>query len=322
MYIRKMEQQFAYVIQKSTHLGADKHSLKIEHALDDKLVGLEHQIAVKECGKRLGRYLRTVERVGMISDIKPVNIENYLKVRAQTAGINTIDKEKSYLRKIEKCVQSVYRIKTEWAIDSIKIETRDSSYKKDLVFSRSERDAILEKMRTQRSTAWRCVDIGSRVGLRIRECSHLRINSVFPVTGVGQYGHGFVRVIKGPDGGAKGGRPRDIPILTEKDRIEIKAILDGIGDKATFVTEKKDGSRLKTKSVEKQLRNAVIAAGLYEKGNLEHALRKGVAQQVYDKERTSGKDKRQALKTVDAFLGHGDRKNDHKLHNTYVHNQW
>lgn len=322
MKTRKLEAQIAYVVQQSTHLGADKRSLKAQGALDNKIVGMNHQKAIWEAGQRLGQYMRVTEGVRMLRDITPAQMERYLQARAKTASAVTIAKEKSYLRKLEVCAQAVFRIKTNWGIDKAQVSTRGSAYSKTVALPRETQEKIMDAMRGQRSSSWRCVDIGRRAGLRINECCHLQKSNVITTPGTGKYGYGFIRIIAGPEGGAKGGRPRPAPFLSESDRQAAKRILDGITDASPFVSSSKTGGQLKARSVAKQLRTAMKTAGAYTKGNLEHAMRKEYAQTVYDLERHSGQDKRHALLAVDAALGHGDRKNDVRLHSTYVHNQW
>ena len=87
---------------------------------------------------------------------------------------------------------------------------------------------------TQKSNAWKGVDIGGRLGLRVEEASLMKIERFhFHPCPENRYGFGFYDLQCGD--GSKGNRPRIVPIHTAEDRDRIQEILTGLGRSSGYV---------------------------------------------------------------------------------------
>lgn len=319
---RPISAQMNYAINEAIHIGASKRAIRGEGRLDSVIVGVDHLDGVRDAGKRLATYAKN-QGIKKLYEIKPETITGYLAERGKTCAATTMRKEVSYVKKLEHVVRAAMpHSSIDWGTS--KLNSNDVPHKTDktvktLVIPRELRESIVDQMEGQRSKAKIAVDIGGRIGCRAKECGHLDYDKMYPDAPKNdpknRYGFGYIDIPAGPAGGAKGGRARSIPIVCKEDQDRIRELKQG---NSGYVM----GKPVQGQAIIKQIRIAMEKMGIYGKykHNMEHAIRKGFAQEVYDIERRNGASKTVALDIVNNALGHGDGRRE--LDDTYVANQW
>lgn len=298
--------------------GQSKRAYKYDHHMktDYKIFSYAEKDAMHEIGKNLAKYVHKKFGINYVRDIKQEHIQDWLDNKALTSSQNTLNRYDSAIRKLEQiCVKhfgSGNNPEThfKWNTDKIIIPESQSSvsYKKTLSmdFNTSRKLIDYFKSDNKKSDVWRSVILSSYAGLRVEETSKLRVERIhIEPSKHGEYG--YIEIRKGD--GSKGNRPRIIPITnkTTADML-LSVIADRENGEYIVRNSKSPHSPLKQGSITKALERALFDLKLtHYKGNLNHAMRKNWAQNMYDEYRKSHT-KEETIRYVNTILGHGEQR--------------
>jgi len=153
--------------------------------------------------------------------------------------------------------------------------------------------------------------------MRARETTCLKVENVHFAKG--EFGLGWVQILKGPAGGAKGGRPRRIPIMDQEAQDALKAVVAGKKpDDYIAISEK--GGKMGPDNVERAICAALKARfGDIYLYNDAHGMRKTFAQRYYDIIREKH-DKKETVAKTNSVLGHGYNRGEQGI-KSYVANR-
>ena len=122
-------------------------------------------------------------------------------------------------------------------------------------------------------------------------------------------------------GGAKGDRPRIIPIISIEAQQALRKAAAG-KQPADYIASKEDGRKMTADNVQRALREWMDkAVGRKYKGNRCHGMRKTWAQSYYDLLRKNGCTKAEAISKTNAVLGHGTNRGPSGI-KMYVARMW
>ena len=163
------------------------------------------------------------------------------------------------------------------------------------------------------------MELSRLLGMRVEQTVNARANR-FHFESSKDYPFGYVEIRKGD--GAKGNRPRLIPIQTKEQLETLKSLCADRTGNDFIVQKSKIGNQpLEKKSVSKSFNRALKTLGLEQyKGNLNHALSKDWAQRSYDLYRESHT-KSESVRYVNRILGHGEERSLSELSH-YVSKIW
>lgn len=322
---RSIKNQLIHAISMSATPGESKRSYMRGHEGDTgaNVYSVSHYNNLAKFATAFDGWIREAHpEVKRVRDINPVILQDYMQYKAQTCNYNTLQKNISYIHKLDVIVSAQYG--GSWHSDRVSIPAlspdRTEGQIRGRVATQTDYRILLAAMRSGgRSEAWKSLPLSRYAGFRVNETANVRFGRLVE-TG-GRWGCGYV-VLQGREDGTKGGRWRTIDILDPEAREALRDVFDGKrhGD---YVISQPDGTPLKTDSVMAAFRRAKEKAG-YDKNewNYEghHAFRRLLAQESYDAIRCGGGSRREAEDYANRQLGHGKHRDDDT--DSYVKSRW
>ena len=227
----------------------------------------------------------------------------------------------SRIKKLEICCKHVYfrdKDNFNWDMENIIVpkSTKEVKHKKDKPIPVDIAKAAITDLEKKASEAVNGVKASFCTGMRAEETTCLKVKNIHFTKG--EFGFGWIQIVRGPDGGAKGGRPRKIPILDKADQDMLKSVVAGKKPDDYIVVSER-GDKMEPGTVSSAFCEALKERHgdtyLY---NALHGLRKTWAQRYYDITREKY-DKKQAIAKTNAVLGHGYKRGPQGIKN-YVKN--
>ena len=234
-------------------------------------------------------------------------IQAYFNSKANNWSDETMWTNYSRIKKLEKCCQHIYfrdKDKFDWDMKNVFVpkSTKEVKHRKDKPIPMEASRIILADMRENRSETVNAATLSVYLGMRVGETTCLKVENVHFTKG--EFGLGWIQIIKGPEGGAKGGRPRRIPIMDQEVQDALKFIFAGKKPE-DYVVISSQGGKMGPNNVEKALCTALKARfGDIYLYNDAHGMRKTFAQRYYDVCREKY-DKKQSVSKTHKVLGHG-----------------
>ncbi len=324
---RSLNSQFSYAIGESCAFSQSKRSAKY-----DKISNVNHKIFsfsyfsdISETSSNFAQYVKAYySDVKRATDITTSLVESYLIYKSESVSDNTINKIYNHIAKLEKCCKKAFSSGAiNWDLTKVAIPLSKSSnaYGKDSPMSMDTINDLLNclKASNRRGNAWKSVILSAWAGLRVNETTHIVAKNV-DLTG-GMYGFGTVTISRGPSGGAKGGRYREVPVLDIKAQTMLKSAIEGL-ESDDYVVARIDGKQISSSTVTDIISDALKKIGQHDKGNINHAMRKTFAQMYYDFCRNDLQlGMQESIARVNIALGHGRNRGKSGI-NTYVDNIW
>ena len=296
---------------------ADKFNTAIDTSW--KIYSTTSKRDMLDLARDLGKYLMAEHpAVKRAFQINGEIVQAYIDSKAPTCVDKTLRKIISRVGKLERCCIHAYRGSGfDWQTDKIaKPEsTKNAAFIKDTPVPLTVSIAILAACERKRSQAAGAICLSAYAGMRANETVNLKAGNVH-FTG-GEFGHGWIEVVKG----AKGGRPRIIPIINPQAKEAIRKAAAGKAPEQ-YIAARRDGGKMTPDNVQRILRELMDAKyGNKYKGNRCHGMRKTWAQMYYDTVRGSGCTRKQAIEKTNEVLGHGSKRGVEMV-KMYVANIW
>ena len=320
---RSIVKQFEHAVHECFTPGHSKRTDKFNPEIDTswKIYSLSSRRDMLDLAKDFGKFVKENHPgTNKAYAIGKTEIQEYLSTKAATCVDKTLDKIISRLAKLEKCCKHTYTGSDfTWRVDySMKPEsTKNADFVKDTPVPVEVSKAAIEALSLKKSEVYRAVILSAHCGMRAEETTGLKAENVH-FTG-GQFGLGWVEIVKGA--GAKGDRPRIIPIISRDAQQAIKKAAEGksTGD---YVAATKNGEKMTADNVQRTLREWMDKEyGTAYKGNRCHGMRKTWAQAYYDIVRNGGYTKTEAISKTNQVLGHGKDRGPGGI-KTYVARMW
>ena len=234
-------------------------------------------------------------------------IQAYLNLKPANWSQDTFSTNYSRIKKLEICCKHVYFRDSEkfnWSMCDVVVpeSTKDAEHKKDTPIPMEVSRVIIADMQGKRSETGNAATLSAYLGMRAKETTCLTVQNIHFEKG--EFGFGWVQIVKGPAGGAKGGRPRVIPIIDEEAQDALKSVVAG-KKPDDYVAISERGGKMGPDNVERAICDALKArfgdTYLY---NDAHGMRKTFAQRYYDIIRERH-DKTRTVSKTNMVLGHG-----------------
>ena len=229
--------------------------------------------------------------------------------------------------KLEKCCIHISCLKNKekfnWDTSNVIVpkSTKEIKYSKDKPIPMEAARLIIADMKEKRSEAVNAAVLSAYLGMRARETTCLKVENVHFTDG--EVKLGWVQIVKGPAGGAKGGKARVIPIMDQEAQDALKAAVAGKKPEdyvAAKEPDKSGSTKMSPDNVERAIREALQArfgnTYLYNDG---HGMRKTFAQRYYDVTREKC-DKKKTISKTNLVLGHGKNRGEQGIED-YVANR-
>lgn len=320
---RSIAKQLEHAVHQCFTPGHSKRTDKFNPNIDTgwKIYSLSSQRDMLDLAKDFGKFIkRKYPAANKAYQIQPSEIQEYLNKKAATCVDKTLDKIISRLGKLEKCCKHAYPGSDfAWSVDGCMKppSTKNADFVKDTPVPMNVSKAAIEALSLKKSEVYRAVILSSYCGMRSEETTCLKAGNVH-FSG-GEFELGWVEIVKG--GGAKGDRPRTIPIISVEAQQALKKAVENKrpGD---FVAAKNNGGKMTADNVQRALREWMDKeySGRY-KGNRCHGMRKTWAQTYYDIVRKGGCTKAEAVSKTNQVLGHGKKRGPGGI-KTYVARMW
>ena len=324
--VRTLSYALNHAIQENFCPGESKRSAKfqLQGKTDNKIYSYSHKDSLHSTAKDFANFTKEIFGIRAVYEIDPKHIAAYIEHKAKTCNEKTLLKVSSHLAKLELCCKCTYSSeKINWDVKEviIPVSANNSGITKDKPMDWETSQKIIDYMTRPgtHSEAYRSLELSRLLGMRVEETVNARANR-FHFEPSKDYPFGYVEIRKGD--GAKGNRPRLIPIQTKEQLEALKLLCAGRTGNDFIVQKSKIGNQpLEKKSVSKSFNRALKSLGLEQyKGNLNHALRKDWAQRSYDLYRETHT-KSESVRYVNRILGHGEERSLSELSH-YVNNIW
>ena len=301
-----------------------KRADKFNHAIDTswKIYANSSFDDMRDLAKNLGAFIREhYPDKTRAYQIDRDTIQAYFNSKPDNWADKTMWTNYSRIKKLELCCKHVFfRDKGKFNFDMENIivpkSTKENAYKKDKPIPMEVADYAIAALEKKDSEAVNGVKLSYHAGMRVEETTCLKVENIHFTKG--EFGFGWIQIVRGPEGGAKGGRARRIPLLDQRAHDDLKTV---VADKnpGDYVVVSSTGGKMEPETVERALCTVLKekhgATYLY---NGCHGLRKTWAQRYYDITREKY-DKTRSIAKTNMVLGHGPNRGPSGL-KTYVKN--
>lgn len=295
---KNLKAQFHYVIENNFKPGMDKHSMKHQDYKSEvrgtKIFSYSDRQNLINTSAHLANWLKEAHpEVKMVRDIRSKHIQEYLNKNSVGWTKATVELRMSHLRKLETLANNTFKgSEVKFTHDLVKPAGNDPT--RIMPMSRSDYNRLLVAMKDSESAGKTAFELAGRFGLRVSETTKLQYRDITEK----EDGTMNLHIHN-----SKGGHSRDIQVGKPADIQYLKELVVGHqGDSIDRVVPIQDDS------VNKFINRTMEKAGIDEYRDAStsiHALRKMVAQELYDELRLEGKGRNEALDEVSKFLGHG-----------------
>jgi len=320
-----MRKQLEHAVYTCLAYGDSKRSDKFNDAIDTdwKLYSRTYKRDILDLARNFGKFLSTAyPSIKFAHQISGREIQAYLDSKAPTCTSGTLAKLHTHISKIENCCKQTYKkARFSWHTDTVTLpaSTKNADFVKDTPVPLEVSKTIIATLQGRRSEVSHAVTLSTYAGMRAEETTCMKVKNLH-LSG-GEFGFGYVTIAKGPEGGAKGGRPRTIPILNQEAQDALKSVTAGKAPEE-YVAAKADGTKMTPDNVQRSLREVMDKQfGHIYKGNRNHGMRKAWAQRYYDAVRNGGCTRKQAVEKTNEVLGHGSNRGEVMV-KMYVANIW
>lgn len=320
---RAIGKQLEHAVHACYTPGDSKRADKFNAAIDTswKIYSISSRRDMLDLAKDFGKFVKEeypeVNRAYLItSDV----LQAYVDKKAATCVDATLDKIISRLGKLERCCEHTYENSVfTWEVVDVQkpVSTKNADFVKDTPVPLEVSKKVIEALSQRKTEVYRAVILSTYCGMRAEETTGLKAGNVH-FTG-GEFSYGWVEIVKG--GGAKGDRPRIIPIISQEAQRALKTAVAG-KKSDEYVAAKDGGGKMTADNVQRTLREWMDKEyGRTYKGNRCHGMRKTWAQMYYDTIRKKGCSQKQAVEKTNVVLGHGSKRGVEMVR-MYVKNIW
>lgn len=298
---RNLKYQFLNAINSNFKEGMDKHSIKATGEMNNtRIFSYADRKNLIDVASNFSNYMKTnYSEVKQVKDVKADHIQSFLNSKANSCSNATLKQYESKFNKLENVVNNTYNINANYKGFVVPASTENTKIRNSAM-SREDFNKLQQSFSNSNSSAKTAIELTSRAGLRVSECTKLQGRDI-------DLNKGTIHVVDG-----KGGRDRDVTIR-EEDKQYFANLKASVGDRERICPVQSD-------SINKAIRRQMERLEMQNKytDTSIHCVRKMYAQEQYDNYREQGMEINQALGAVSVDLGHSE--NRLELMKSYVLN--
>lgn len=298
---RNLKYQFLNAINSNFKEGMDKHSIKANGEMNNtRIFSYSDRKNLIDVASNFSNFMKTnYSEVKQVKDVKADHIQSFLNSKANSCSNATLKQYESKFNKLENVVNNTYNINANYKGFVVPASTENTKIR-NTSMSRDDFNKLQQSFSNSNSSAKTAIELTSRAGLRVSECTKLQGRDI-------DLNKGTIHVIDG-----KGGRDRDVTIR-EEDKQYFANLKAQYGDTERICPVQSD-------SINKAIRRQMERLEMQNKytDTSIHCVRKMYAQEQYDHYREQGMEINQALGAVSVDLGHSE--NRLELMKSYVLN--
>lgn len=308
--MRKIKHQLMYALLLANHIGESKHAYQCEkghNKTKGRIYSIDTYQRIKKIIKSFSGFLEEYyPEVESAIQISQVHYQAFINKNIGNWTTKTAKDKKDSLKTISAIIDNAFGSNTEWR-DLIIPEGAKAFSIREGAMEREDFEKILNNLESNhpRSQAIKALYIVEKTGMRIKEITSLSYTNI-------DVSNMRINITEG----AKNGRKRVIPIKNEdmcfwmKMRDESEKYFRLTGN--PYVT-----CGVKRESIDKMIRISMREVGVSEKYcDTNHAIRKMVAEELYQGYKNQGLSKDEALGKVMNILGHSSTRKD--LRKVYI----
>lgn len=298
---RNLKYQFLNAINNNFKENMDKHSIKANNQMDNtRIFSYADRKNLIDVASNFSNFMKSnYSEVKQVKDVKTEHIQSFLNEKSNTCSTATLNQYQSKFNKLENVVNNTYNIDVNYrgfitplTVENTKI--RDSS------MSREDFNKLQQSFSNSSSSAKPAIELTSKCGLRVSECTKLQSRDI-------DLNKGVIRVIDG-----KGGRDREVKIR-EEDKQYFADLKAQYSDYERICPVKPDSIN---KAIQRKMERLDMK-DKYQDTSI-HCIRKMYAQEQYDRYREEGYEIKESLGKVSLDIGHSE--NRLELMKSYVLN--
>lgn len=298
---RNLKYQFLNAINSNFKEGMDKHSIKANGEMNNtRIFSYADRKNLIDVASNFSNFMKTnYKEVKQVKDVKADHIQSFLNSKANSCSNATLKQYESKFNKLENVVNNTYNINANYKGFVVPASTENTKIRNSAM-SREDFNKLQQSFSNSNSSAKTAIELTSRAGLRVSECTKLQGRDI-------DLNKGTIHVVDG-----KGGRDRDVTIR-EEDKQYFANLKAQYGDTERICPVQSD-------SINKAIRREMERLEMQDKytDTSIHCVRKMYAQEQYDHYREQGMEINQALGAVSVDLGHSE--NRLELMKSYVLN--
>lgn len=229
--IRTLSYAINHAIQENFCPGESKRSAKfqLQGETDNKIYSYAHKDGLHSTAKDFAKFIKENFGTRTVYEIDYKQLAAYLEHKAETCNEKTLLKTVSHLTKLELCCKCTYASKKiNWNTKElvVPISANNTGITKDKPMDWATSQKVIDYMTRPgtHSEAYRSLELSRLLGMRVEETVNARANR-FHFEPSKDYPLGYVEICKGD--GAKGNRPRVIPIQTTAQLEALKSLCSG-----------------------------------------------------------------------------------------------
>lgn len=286
---RNLKYQFLNAINSNFKEGMDKHSIKANGEMNNtRIFSYSDRKNLIDVASNFSNFMKTnYSEVKQVKDVKADHIQSFLNSKANSCSNATLKQYESKFNKLENVVNNTYNINANYKGFVVPASTENTKIRNSSM-SREDFNKLQQSFSNSNSSAKIAIELTSRAGLRVSECTKLQGRDI-------DLNKGTIHVVDG-----KGGRDRDVTIR-EEDKQYFANLKAQYGDTERICPVQSD-------SINKAIRREMERLEMQDKytDTSIHCVRKMYAQDEYDRLREKGNSISDSLKEVSVLLGHGE----------------
>lgn len=290
-----LKKQMTNLIEKNFYEGRDKHSDKKNGGTGThRLYSRADREALVDTACLFANWVKDSKLdIKNITDIKTEHVQTFLNEKSPGWSDATVKTHISRLKKLDRIFDNSISKYEKQVIGHV-VSPRASNETKcrSIAMSREDYTKLTDYASERKSHLKTALMVAGATGLRVSEIAKLKGTDYEPKSGV-------LSIVD-----SKGRRSRDI-VVPEAQRPVFEALRACVGEGRVCPVQHE--------SLSQALNRAMRACDLGEYINHKtgfHAIRKMVAQEMYDELKESGQSSKDAWDTVSVFLGHGKDRED------------
>ena len=290
--MKSIYNQFYFAVDSNFSERIDKHAYRKENGYEasDKVFSYSTRKQLLEGAKTFSNYIKENTDIKLVKNITADIINAYLDFKKEKGNTqNSIDTDAKIIKKLEILTEKTYNLKNlNWA-EKMEIPIAYQKNSEDrgakAQMSNTDLEKIISYCKEHKCQSTYSIQLESFLGIRVREIVLIKLKDI-------DYDKNTVKIT------GKGNKEITRTLTSEQMQL-IKEIQAQKYDKDKLFN-------IKDATVNAQLRK--IEDRLKLERHSVHDIRRTVAQNLYDKCREEGMDRKQALEQASKWLSHGEKR--------------
>lgn len=285
--------------------GRDKHSDKQNHERgSSKIYSYADRKGLIDTASGFANWIKeNHSEIKNVNQIKQEHVQSFLNEKSKDCTNDTLKTYMSRFKKLDRVFDDYYKSYDKQLDRGLVLPSGVNETKlRNVAMTREDYNKLRDFSKTMRSeAAQNAIEVAGRVGLRVCECAKLKGSDYDEKNHTLYVAH------------SKGGKERVIEVTKEEDREYFKQLKEAYGDARVCPVQ----SKSLNDRINDWMKKCDLEEYIEHDTNV-HAMRKMVAQEMYDEYKEQGLSGMDAFDPVSVYLGHGEGRYD--LFKSYILN--